>query len=58
MKTVKGSDKQGSLRNTIFPIYGRQEVLKFLSVASIKFFIGEEKGLREERARVSVVIFL
>lgn len=27
------------LRRTIFPIYGRQETIKFLLIASIKFFI-------------------
>jgi ATP/ADP translocase len=28
-----------TLRRTIFPIYGRQEVVKFLLIGSIKFFI-------------------
>lgn len=28
-----------TLRRTIFPIYGRQEVIKFLLIGAIKFFI-------------------
>ena len=28
-----------TLRRTIFPIYGRQEVVKFLLIGAIKFFI-------------------
>ena len=35
---MKGGE---GLRDTLFPIYGSQELLKFASVASIKFFIGK-----------------
>jgi ATP/ADP translocase len=32
-------DRLTKLRQAIFPIYGRQEVTKFLLIGSIKFFI-------------------
>jgi hypothetical protein len=42
-ETAKGNSREQSallnFRNTIFPIYGKEEVKKFLLLGSIKFFI-------------------
>jgi AAA family ATP:ADP antiporter len=42
-KATKGNSSEESallkFRNTIFPIYGKEEVKKFLLLGSIKFFI-------------------
>ena len=35
---IKGGDGRGGLRHIVFPIY-RKEILKFVLIAGIKFFV-------------------